>query len=526
MAAERLMLAFSGTQMPETTGRMISSRPIAGVTLFRHHNVESASQVRALTGELQAAAAPDARPLLVATDQEGGQLIALGEETTPFAGPMALGATGDTELAERVARATARELRALGVNVNYAPACDLATNPSNPALGIRSFGDEPAAVAGMAAAMVRGLQAEGIAATLKHFPGAGEAAVDTHHGLAHVEADRHLLAQRELVPFVAGVEAGARLVMAGHFATPALSGDADLPASLSRAVIHDLLRDEMGFDGLAITDALDMRALAQGAAQVVDVITAVRAGQDLLLATPDEDLITRLDEGLEQAERRGLVERDDRRQVARRLADLRAWLAGFDQPPLDVVGCSEHRALAAELATRSVTLVRNDDRLLPLAASPNTRVAVVHAHHADLTPADTSSWVTPTLADAIRRRLPRTDELLVPARPAPDDIAAVRARLAEYDLVVVGTIAAHLQPEHAALAQAVLDAGRPTVTVALRTPWDLPTYPSAATHVCSFGILAPTTEALAAAMFGERPFSGRLPVELAGSYARGQGLAL
>ena len=196
------MIAFAGRELPADVGQSIGERPIAGVTLFREHNVESIAQVRALTAQLQSAAsAAGYGPLLIATDQEGGQLIALGDETTQFAGPMAVGAAGSPELAERVARATALEMRALGVNVNYAPVCDLATNPNNPALGIRSFGDDPDAVATLVEATVRGLQAEGVAATLKHFPGAGEVDVDTHHALASVAVDADMLLTRELAPF-------------------------------------------------------------------------------------------------------------------------------------------------------------------------------------------------------------------------------------------------------------------------------------------------------------------------------------
>src|SRR3954469_14655226 len=147
MTPERLMLAFAGAELPADIAQTLGASPFAGVTLFRDHNVRSVAQVRLLTSALQSAARADARPLLIAADQEGGQLNALGDGPTEFAGAMALGAAGDTDLTERVARATAIELRAMGVNVNYAPVCDLATAPDNPAMGIRSFGDDPDAVA-------------------------------------------------------------------------------------------------------------------------------------------------------------------------------------------------------------------------------------------------------------------------------------------------------------------------------------------------------------------------------------------
>ncbi|MFL5642590.1 MAG: glycoside hydrolase family 3 protein [Chloroflexota bacterium] len=516
------MIAFDGTELPPSAAKRISERGVAGVTLFYAHNIADPPQIRALTSAIQAARPAGAPPLLIAVDQEGGQLVALGGGTTQFAGAMALGATGDTDLAERVAGAMARELRAVGVNVNYAPVCDVANNPANPALGIRSFGDDPETVGRFAAATVRGLQAEGVAATVKHFPGAGDTTADPHHGLPVVPRTTDELDARELVPFRTALDAGARIVMTGHFALP--DGDADLPTSLSASIVRALLRDRLGFDGVTVTDALDMRALAQGSAQIVDAIAALRAGEDVLLGTADEAALERLEEGIAQAQRRGLIDADDDAAAQGRLDELRRWLGRLDQPPIDIVGCGEHHALAAELARRSMTLVRNDDHLLPLTPAAEARIAVVQSVPTDLTPADTSSTVTPTLASSLGRRLTHVEEILVPAAPADADIAAVTERLRTVDIAIVGTISAHLQPSEAALASAVLASGKPTVTVALRTPWDLLAYPSARTHACSYGILPPSMEALAAALLGEEPFAGRLPVDVAGLYPRGHGL--
>ncbi len=523
MTLARLLITFAGNELPASVARRIHELGVGGVTLFRGQNVVDPAQVRRLTSAIQAARPADAPPLLIAADQEGGQLIGLGDGTTPFAGAMALGAAGDEELAERVGRATARELRALGVNVNYAPVCDIASDPANPALGTRSFGDDPDAVGRLAAATVRGLQAEGVAATAKHFPGAGDASGDPHHELPRISRTSEELAERELVPFRAVIAAGARLVMAGHVTLPDRD---DLPASLSAAVLRDVLRGELGFDGVTISDALDMRALAQGAAQVVDAIAALRAGEDVLLGKGDETGLERLEDGLVQACLRGLVDADDDAAATRRVTELRRWLAAGDQPSLDVVGCAEHAAVARELARRSITLVRDDDRLLPLRPGAHAHIAVVQSVPFDLTPADTSSTVRPTLAAALRRRLADVEEIVLPAAPREAELAALPARLAAFDLVIVGTCAAHLRPAQATLAAAALASGTPTVTVALRTPWDLLAYPSARTHVCSYGILPPSMEALAATLLGEAPFTGRLPVEIAGLYPRGHGLKL
>lgn len=494
MTAERLMVAFAGEAIPQALAAALASRPYAGVSLFRHRNVVSIEQLRGLTGALQEAARVG--PLLIAADAEGGQLNALGDGLTSFAGAMALGAAGDEDLAQRVAAATALELRAVGVNVNYAPVCDLATNPRNPALGIRSFGDDPAAVARLAAATVRGLQSEGVAATVKHFPGLGDAPVDTHHDLALIEGSRAQFESRELVPFRAAIAAGARLAMTAHVAVPALTGSADVPASLCAAALRDVLRGEIGFDGLTITDALDMAGVGSGD----PVAAALGAGEDLLLGTPAVPLYDR-----------EFAAENDPAPLAR-LNALRSWLAKFDQPDLRVVGCAEHGALADELARRSITLVRDNARLLPLRLTPEQRILVIQPRPNDLTPADTTSTVPALLADSIRRHHSATDGIIVAPEPSAAEIASLRTQAAAADLVVLGTDAAHLRPAQADLAHAILGLGLPTVTVALRTPWDLPTYPESATHVCSFGALAPTMAALAAALFGQGAFTGSLPV--------------
>jgi beta-N-acetylhexosaminidase len=537
----RLMLAFRGSTVPRWLEARLADAPVAGFTLFRPNNVRSPAQVRALTGSLQAAARSATKaafgedlPLLIAADQEGGQLLALGAarsragaagsragaaaaagaDWTAFGSPMAIGATGDADLAERVGRAIGRELRAVGVNVDYAPGLDVATEPDNPAIGIRSFGDDPAQVGRLGAAWIRGLQSAGVAATGKHFPGAGSLTSDTHHRLGLVDRPRADLEATELAPFAAAIEAGVRVVMSGHFATPALTGSERLPSTLSRRVMAELLRDQLGFAGVSITDALDMRALPQDATQAIDVVAALQAGVDLLLATADRAAQRRIESALRRAAEVELLDHVVARRSAARIADLRRWLAGFEQPPLEVVGSAEHRALARELAARSLTLVRDDAGLLPLRAGAGARIAAIMPKPLDLTPADTSSYLAPGLAAALRTFHPDVDEVVTSHPPTAAEIAAIRDRAGEWDAIVVGTLSARPGSPQSDLVEALLGTGRPVVTVALRTPWDLAAYPAAGTHVATYSILGESMDALAAALFGQAGFPGRLPVRL------------
>ncbi|MFZ1398689.1 MAG: glycoside hydrolase family 3 N-terminal domain-containing protein [Candidatus Promineifilaceae bacterium] len=511
----KLMLAFEGFAVPQRIREWIVERNPAGFTLFRPLNVQNLAQVRGLTAELQTIATQaNQPPLIIATDQEGGQLNALGEETTLFPGNMALGATRDVALARRVGQAMGRELAALGVNVNYAPVCDISSNPQNPACGIRAFGDDPALTAALAAALVAGMQAEGVAATLKHFPGIGQAKVDSHYSLPVLGHSRARLDEVELRPFRTAIAAGAKLIMSGHFAIPALTGSSELPATLSRAVMRDFVRDELGFDGIVISDALDMGAISQGAGQIVDVITAVRAEVDLLLLTSDEAVQERLYAGLQLALSRGLIDATHLQPSLARILALKQWLAQMPQPPLAVVACAEHQALAQEVANRSITLVRNGANLLPLRLEPDTKIAVIMPQPKDLTPADTSSFITPGLATAVRAHHPHVDELITSHPPTAAEIASLRYKAAGYDLLIVGTLSASLDGMQAELVNALLATAVPTITIALRTPYDLTAYPQAQTHVCSYSILPASMRALAAALFGTLPFAGRLPVHL------------
>jgi beta-N-acetylhexosaminidase len=514
---ERVMLAFDGESVPEAVAARLAEAPAAGVTLFRHHNVRSPGQVRELSDELQraAAAGPTAGPLLIAADQEAGQLLALGDATTPFAGNMALGAVDDERLTERVAAAIGREARAMGVDVVYAPSLDLASNPDNPGIGVRAFGDDPGLVARHGSAFLRGLASVGAVGAIKHFPGIGHVTGDTHHGLAVSAADRATLETRELAPFrsVIADAVSPHLVMSGHVALPAVSGRHDLPATLSGAVMTDLLRGELGFAGLTVSDALDMGAItgaaygAGAAAGVADVVAAVRAGVDLLLTTPDAAARERIEAALVGAELgRGLLDGTERR-----LAALRSWLASSSgpRPEVDVVGCAAHAELAAELAARALTVVREPRR--PTLVG---RVLAIMPRPADLTPADTSSTVAPGLATALRRYHPHVDELVIDQRPDDQAIAAVVARAASADSIVIGTIDAHRQREQLALVEALASTGVPTAAAALRTPWDVAGYPAGVVALATYSILAPSLDALAAVLAGQAAPLGRLPVRM------------
>ncbi len=524
---QKLLLAFSGKQ--GVTADLLEAlrryQP-AGVTLFRSMNVDTPAQVRSLCLDLQRAAqAAGLPPLLIAADQEGGQLMAIGEGVAQLPGNMALGATGDVLLARRAGEVLGHELAAMGINVDYAPCCDVNVNPRNPVIGIRSFGEDPQKVAVYCAAMIAGIQSAGVVATAKHFPGLGDTAKDAHWGTPVVPHGLERLRRVELPPFKAAINAGVQMVMTAHIALPAVDGSVETPATLSPKVLGGLLRQQLGFQGVIVTDAMDMHAIQQGNALGEQAVRAVQAGVDLLLLGGNAEDQRRVYEGLLQAVQDGRLQENALRRSAGRVLALKDWIqkAG-PQPELSVVACAEHRAVADEIARRSLTLVRDQDNLLPLRLHAGQRLAVVLPHPVDLTPADTSSYVVPTLSQALRRYHPRVEEFLVSHAPGQQEIAGLLAQLAGFDYIVAGTLNAFSQPQQAEMVKAILATDIPTVVAALRLPYDLAAFPQAPTFLATYSLLEPSMRALAAALFGQAGFPGHLPVSIPDISPAGSGL--
>lgn len=525
-AGQRLLLAFAGKEglSLQAEQALREYRP-AGITLFRSLNIESPAQLRELTDAFQRAArANGLPPLLIATDQEGGQLMAMGDGT-PLPGNMALGAAGSERLAGLAGQVLGREMAAVGVNVNYAPCLDVNLNPRNPVVGVRSFGEDPAAVAALGAAMVRGIQSQGVAAVAKHFPGHGDTVSDSHHGMANVPHSLQRLRSVEFPPFIASIEAGVKLIMSAHLGIPALDGRGAPPATLSRNVLTSLLRGELSFDGVIVTDAMDMHAIRQGEALGGEAVRALEAGADLLLVTSDPQDQVRVYEAVRHAAAQGIVTTREMQASLGRIARLKDWLAlAPPQPDLDVVRSAAHLKVAEEIAERSVTLVRDEAGLLPIRLNPEQRIAVVMPKPLDLTPADTSSYLTPNLAGVLREHHSSVDEFVIPFAPDESDIRALIHAVRGYDLIVLGTINAFDQPGQAKLVRVVLNLDIPAVCLALRLPYDLAAYPQAPVYICTYSLMEPSLKAAAKCLFGEMAPAGSLPASIPGLYPAGHRL--
>lgn len=332
-------------------------------------NVDSPEQVKALTDGLSKAAdgLPVAAPLLIGTDQEYGVVTRLRRGVTALPSAMAFGAAGDPALTESAWRAAGAELSALGVNVDFAPVADVLGGPGGP-IGSRSYGSDPAAVSRQVAGAVRGLQATGVAATLKHFPGHGHTAVDSHTDLPVLGQRQSVLNREDLPPFAAGIDAGAWLVMSGHLDVEAV--DPGVPATFSHKILTDLLRGKMKFTGVVVSDALNMEPAKRwppGEAAV----RALVAGNDLLLMPPN---LSAAYDGLLSALGDGKLPRERLVEAATRVVTLRLKLAAQSRPDESVIGSPAHISAVTAVSRASVTVLRGPCDG-PLVAGPVTVTA-------------------------------------------------------------------------------------------------------------------------------------------------------
>ncbi|MBZ6285622.1 glycoside hydrolase family 3 protein [Streptomyces olivaceus] len=316
-----LQPGFAGTTAPDWLLRRLGEG-LASVALFGR-NVTSPEQVAALTAQLRA----EREDVLVAIDEEGGDVTRLEVRTgSSFPGNHALGAVDDVGLTREVAAALGRRLADSGVNFNWAPSADVNSNPDNPVIGVRAFGADTDLVARHTAAYVTGMQSAGVATCTKHFPGHGDTGIDSHHAVPLIDVDADVLAARDLVPFRAAVAAGSRAVMSAHILVPAL--DPDRPATLSRRILTELLRGELGYDGLIVTDGIEMRAIAGTYGIERGTALAIAAGADAICVgggLSDEDTVRRLSDALVEAVRSGELPEERLADAAERVRSLSRW---------------------------------------------------------------------------------------------------------------------------------------------------------------------------------------------------------
>jgi beta-N-acetylhexosaminidase len=507
--------------------RMVVERRVGGIVMSLGSPIEVAAKINALQR-----LAPV--PLLVASDVEPGlgrleggvfaPSLMTGGSATVLPSNMAIGAAGDERLAWDAGRVTARESRAIGIHMAFAPVADVNNNPANPVIATRSFGEDPGAVARLTAAFVRGLQANGVAATAKHFPGHGDTDTDSHLALPVVASSAARLDSIELVPFRAAIAAGALGMMTAHIALPAID-PTRMPATLAPAIVDGLLRDSLGFAGVTVTDALSMEGVGEGYTVERSAVLAVLAGADILLKPSD---IGRAIDAVVAAVERGEIDTARIGRSARRIVELKARL-GIPQAPFvslealrAIVASPEHLAIADTIAARAVTLLRDDGRL-PLAPGRALEV-VTYAPELDVLAGRMfAATIRASRPDARQSRIgPRT------TRAELDSLAAAGSGhllVTTHVRTIEGEGRFAIAPQVAAWVDSLAGSGRPVTVVAFSNPYVLRQFPRVGGYLVTYGRGEALERAAARALLGAAAITGRAPISLPGFFSRGDGLS-
>ncbi|WP_037853042.1 glycoside hydrolase family 3 protein [Streptomyces sp. NRRL S-340] len=498
-----------------TAAELVAKYRVGGIIYFTWaHNTRDPQQIAALSNGIQRASLQQPRglPVLIATDQEHGIVCRVGKPATLFPGAMAVGASGSVPDARALGRISGTELRAMGINQDYSPDADVNVNPANPVIGVRSFGADPDAVARLVAAEVKGYQGARVAATAKHFPGHGDTAVDSHYGFPVITHSREVWEELDAVPFRAAIRAGIDSVMTAHIQFPALDDSGD-PATLSHPILTGILRGELGYDGVVITDSLGMQGVRTKYGDDRVPVLALKAGVDQLLNPPDLDVAwhavldavrggelteARLDESilriLRMKARRGLFEDPyvSERQVAHR------------------VGTPEHLAEADRIAERTTTLLVNEGRLLPLSRRSHRTLLVVGADPAS--PSGTTGPPTGVLAAALTELGFTATALSTGTAPSAAVIDRAVAAARDADAVVVATYNVTAGSAQRTLVERLTATGRPVVALAVRNPYDVAQLPSVPAYLASYSWTDVELRAAARVIAGRVRPRGKLPV--------------
>jgi beta-N-acetylhexosaminidase len=483
-------------------------------------------------------------PLLFAADFERGLAMRMNGATS-FPAAMAFGATGDTTLARDFGRVTAEEARAIGIQWNWFPVADVNSNPANPIINTRSFGEDPARVSDFVSAYIHGAREAGLLTTAKHFPGHGDTDTDTHLTLARVNASRERLEKVELVPFRAAIAAGVDSIMTAHVTVPALEPDPNKPASISHNVITGLLKEQLGFKGLVVTDALDMGGLMRvfpgtpAEVSASEAVAAIQAGNDMVIIPADLDGAYH---GLLSAVRKGSITQKRLDESVLKILRIKASV-GLDTSrqvntaAIDkLIAKPESLDLAQRISDRAITLVTDRNHLLPLNATSaqSGTLAVIFADDAR------SSEGTHLFVRQLHQRIPNAEVLYVDqynaAYVGPDVLAS--AAKASRILAVAeavpsarravagqsGGSAGLSQDGSQILANLIHQSGDRTIFAAFGNPYTGISIPGIGTYLCTFSNANVSANSLTRALFGEIPIHGRLPVTLPGIAERGTGL--
>ncbi|WP_431996577.1 glycoside hydrolase family 3 protein [Streptomyces fungicidicus] len=498
-----------------TAAEMLARYRVGGIIYFAWaHNTRDPHQIADLSNGIQKASLglPRGLPVLVSTDQEHGIVARVGEPATLFPGAMAVGAGGSRADARTLGRIAGLELRALGIRQNYSPVADVNVNPANPVIGVRSFGSDPQSVADLVAAEVKGYESSHIASTAKHFPGHGDTVDDSHAKLPYIHHTRDQWEQLDAPPFEAAIAAGIDSIMTAHIVVPALDPSED-PATLSRPILTGILREELGYDGVVVTDSLGMEGVRTKYGDDRVPVLALKAGVDQLLNPPSLDVAWN---AVLNAVRDGELTEDRLDESILRVLRMKAKLGLFKDPYVThagvdrTVGTRSHLATADRITERTTTLLVNEGGLLPLSRRRTPKLLVVGADPAS--PSGTTGPPTGVLAGALTELGFTATALSTGTAPSAATVAKAVAAAGDADAVVVATYNVGTSSSQKTLVEQLLATGKPVVAVAVRNPYDVAHLPGVAAYLATYSWTDVELRAAARVIAGKVDPRGTLPV--------------
>lgn len=516
---QMLLLGVPGTYITNSARSAILELNAGGLVLFAG-NLTTVDQARDFTSRLQAEAMKTKWqiPLLITADEEGGLVSRMPAGMVTMPGNMALGATRSELLVQKAYYHTGRQLRALGINMNLAPVLDVNNNPQNPVIGLRSFGSDPVLVGNMGVAALEGLKKANVGSIVKHFPGHGDTATDSHLALPIVRKGKDQLAKMELYPFKQALDYGAMAVMTAHIEFPALTGGKNLPATLSQEILTGILRANWGYDGVICTDDLTMSAIANYFGFQDAVVLAVKAGVDQVLIVGDINRQKEAKQAIIDAVNRGEISEARITKSVERIFLLKSELnlnPGKIPELLDPKKeANDAQKVALDVALNSVTMIKNDGELL----KPKQKVllAVVDGKLMGASGRDGT-----TIGYLLQRELVNrgfgVEVIDISSRPSLSQQQQVLSRAASVDSVVV--LSRNASNEQAQVIQKLLH--KPLITVALQNPYDILKYPDVKVHLLTYGYTEASLKALVSILTGENKAIGQLPVKLSENYIFG-----
>lgn len=503
MLGQKLVFGFHGTQLTEEFKALIRRYKIGNVILFLR-NVESASQLRQLCSETQTLIREETGyPAFIIIDQEGGMVSRLPEDAVDVPGAMALAATGNPENARLASEITIRQLRGLGANFNMAPVLDVNSNPANPVIGVRSFGDDPERVAAFGCASIAPYAGSGVLCCVKHFPGHGDTAVDSHLGLPRVDKTEEELEQLELIPFRRAIAAGAPAVMMSHVLFPNIADD-QLPCTMSRRMVTDLLRNKLGFRGLVLTDCMEMLAIQKHYGTPQGVVAAIRAGVDLAEISSRMDLEEASAKAVNEAAARGELNLQEIQESVERILKFKQQL--FTAPDAALCNLQRDRQAAWNMSRQAVSQVGGN----PFRADEKTFFCGCADYR--VSGAANEEGKKATFPEFMAQHFGARC-LVTSKDPTEEEIQEVVRQAAGAEKIVLGTCNGHLFAGQQQLAAALSRLQKPMAVVALRNPYDLSGLPETLWKLCSYDYDAPALAGVAEVLSGGAA-TGVCPVKL------------